>query len=193
MRAAGAGGCTITSTWNGLGEREGGGDDEVLDGLCGVTTARDGLKWHGGPGDSEDGEVLGESYDVTAAGDGLEGGVDDKDSEEGEHAGLPGICSGCWHWAQLSGVPGRLVRLRGREGWPLVSSRCPEAAEARLWREEAAEALGCRWPRGTLFPSAAHKQPSKKQWRGGITNSLFSPPPLHPGTAQQQRSCHRNR
>ena len=50
----------------------------------------------------------------------------------------------------------------GCEGGPPVSSPCPEAAAARLWREEAAEALGWRRHRGTLFPSAAHKQLSKK-------------------------------
>ena len=49
------------------------------------------------------------------------------------------------------------------KGAPLVSICCLEAAEARLWREEAAEALGCRRHRGTLFPSAARKQPSRKQ------------------------------
>ena len=57
----------------------------------------------------------------------------------GSSSGFPGRSGGCWRWVQLSGVPGRLlrlVRLSGREG-PLPLSRwAPEPAERGLWREE---------------------------------------------------------
>lgn len=58
----------------------------------------------------------------------------------GRRDGFPGTGDGCWCRVQLSEVLGRAVQLSGCEGQLLVSGRAPEAAERRLWREEAAEA-----------------------------------------------------
>ena len=122
-------------------------------------------------------------------------------------SGFPGRSGGCWRWVWLSGVPGRLVRLvrlvrlSGREGQPLLSRWVPEAAERRLWREEAAEALSCRWDTGTVLHSTAQSWQGSPPWaellarlgRGGRLH-LVAPPSrgIPPGRfAGQERALGR--
>ena len=95
---------------------------------------------------------------VMAAGDRL--GV-----QWGQWGGWARWASRHLHWVLVpaQGYQGGWSGCGRCKGGPPVSSHCPESAAVRLWREEAAEALGWRRHRGTLFPSAAHKQLSKKQ------------------------------